>query len=241
MIKKCAICGKEFQTIPCGGSRKYCFDCVPAGLDEGQRTICKRQAAKHEAVRRLGGRCEKCGETREHILAFHHINPSEKDDTPSRLLADSKITEFFKEIDKCILLCNNCHGDFHFLHDNLGISLEDYLNKKIERATTYDNNLEQLKEKEKNTLTTLQQVQAQQDLLLAQKVKKQSQKHIYQGGVIAYTDSWLKEFASVKECVAYFASNIFTDVTPDNISDGIRRVLNEKRKTYHGYYFVKNN
>ena len=39
MIKKCEICGKEFQTIPYGGSRKYCFDCVPASLDEGQRTI----------------------------------------------------------------------------------------------------------------------------------------------------------------------------------------------------------
>lgn len=237
MIKKCEICGKEFQTIPNGGSRKYCFDCVPAGLDAGQRTICKRQAAKHEGVKRLGGCCAKCGETREHILSFHHIDPSEKDDNPSRLLANSKISDFFKEIDKCVLLCNNCHGDFHFLQDNLGISLEDYLNQKIDRVATYDNNLEQLKKEEKNNLTKLQQIQAQQEML---STKNKNQKHIYQGGVIAYKDSWIKEFASVKECVEYFASNILTDVVYDNISDGIRRVLNEKRKTYHGYYFVKN-
>ena len=29
MIKKCAICNQEFETIKYGGARKYCFDCSP--------------------------------------------------------------------------------------------------------------------------------------------------------------------------------------------------------------------
>ena len=32
MLKKCEICGQEFKTIQYGGSRRYCFDCVPTGL-----------------------------------------------------------------------------------------------------------------------------------------------------------------------------------------------------------------
>lgn len=233
MIKKCEICGKEFQTIPNGGSRKYCFDCVPHGLDFGQRTLCKRQAAKHEAVRRLGGCCAKCGETREHILNFHHINPAEKKNAPAQLLADSKIQDFFEETSKCILLCSNCHGDFHFLESNSGITINDYLGYEINRTKDYDMVLEQQKEQHKEELTKLQQIQAQQEAIA------KNQRHIYQEGVIAYKDTWVQEFQTVKECVDFFANNILTDIRYDNISDGVRRVLNGKRKTYHGYCFTK--
>lgn len=131
MLKKCKICGKEFETIAYGGSRQYCFNCVPQGLSVKERTIAKRRAAKHQAVLMLGGKCEKCGEQREHILAFHHIDRSEKDENPSNLLANSKIEEFFIEINKCILLCNNCHGDFHFLESKDNITIEEYLGKKL--------------------------------------------------------------------------------------------------------------
>lgn len=233
MIKKCEICGKEFQTIPNGGARKYCFDCVPHGLDFGQRTICKRQAAKHEGVRRLGGHCLKCGETREHILSFHHLDEENKIANPSQLLADSKITEFFEEINKCVLLCNNCHGDYHFLHNNIGITLEDYIGHQITREEFYDSGIKEQIADNQPQLSKLQQIQAQQGAL------KKPVKHIYQGKVIAYKDAWIKEFNSVKECVEYFAQEVLQDIESDNISDGIRRVLNGKRKTYHGYSFVK--
>lgn len=137
MIKKCKICGKEFETITYGGSRQYCFDCVPQGLEVKERTIAKRRAAKHQAVLMLGGKCEKCGEQREHILAFHHIDGNEKDENPSRLLANSKIEDFFIEINKCILLCHNCHGDFHFLEGEKGITIQDYLGREL---PIYNNN-----------------------------------------------------------------------------------------------------
>ena len=126
-IKECEICGKPFKTIINGDSRKYCFDCVPHDLSRGERTTKKRQAAKAEGVKRLGGHCVKCGESRPYILAFHHISPEEKDSGPATLLGDSKIEEFFEEIKKCVLLCNNCHGEFHYLEANEGITLEKYL------------------------------------------------------------------------------------------------------------------
>lgn len=129
MIKYCGICGKLFETIEFGGARQYCFDCVPLGLDASQRTTFKRRAAKDWAVKFLGGKCEKCGETRPHILAFHHLEG--KDGSPANLLANSKIKEFFTEVFKSILLCNNCHGDFHYLNTTTGITLEEYLGREI--------------------------------------------------------------------------------------------------------------
>lgn len=131
MVKICRFCGKEFEPIAYGGSRQFCFECVPANLDLNERTIAKRRAAKHQGVLLLGGKCEKCGEQREHILAFHHIDSESKDSTPAKLIANSKFDEFFKEIEKCILLCNNCHGDFHYRESKEGITLEEYLGKPI--------------------------------------------------------------------------------------------------------------
>lgn len=71
----------------------------------------------------------KCGETRPYTLAFHHIDPSEKDEIPSRMLANSDFDNFFKEINKCILLCNNCHSEFHYFEANNHITIEEYLNQ----------------------------------------------------------------------------------------------------------------
>lgn len=61
---------------------------------------------------------------------------------------------------------------------------------------------------------------------------------LYQGKVVAYKDEWVREFNSVKECRKYFAK-VFLNIKIENISAGIRRVLNGKRKTYHKYIFVK--
>ena len=128
MIKKCIICGEEFEPIKYGASRKFCFNCVPTGLNSHEMTNYKRRSAKHYGVIKLGGKCAKCGETREHILNFHHLDPSEKIDIPSKLLIQSKIEAFFEEIDKCILLCSNCHEDFHYLESKDGITIDEYLN-----------------------------------------------------------------------------------------------------------------
>ena len=64
-----------------------------------------------------GGCCAECGfEATEKTIAafdFHHVNPSEKEYTPSDMLMFEK-SKVVKELDKCILLCANCHRIFHF-------------------------------------------------------------------------------------------------------------------------------
>lgn len=73
----------------------------------------KRTFSKIRAINYKGGSCIKCGYNKNiTALDFHHLNPKEKEITPSRL--NGKSWEKFKrEIDKCILLCANCHREEH--------------------------------------------------------------------------------------------------------------------------------
>lgn len=60
-----------------------------------------------------GGKCEHCGYDKcMRALEFHHLNPNEKDFGLSRCLSKS-ISSLKKEVDKCILLCSNCHAEEH--------------------------------------------------------------------------------------------------------------------------------
>lgn len=75
-----------------------------------------RQKIKIKAVEYKGGRCEKCGYNKcIWALEFHHINKNEKEFTISHYskLSWNKIEN---ELDKCELLCSNCHKEVHYNH-----------------------------------------------------------------------------------------------------------------------------
>lgn len=62
--------------------------------------------------------CAKCGDTRGYVLDFHHIEPNEKEATVARLTSNSSnLTKVYDEIKKCIVLCSNCHREFHYLQN----------------------------------------------------------------------------------------------------------------------------
>lgn len=117
MIKKCEICGKEFETKTNGSSRKYCFECSPSYPKGGSRAATikvLRKAMKKEAVKRFGGKCVRCGYNKSlAALEFHHMNPEEKEFG----LAASGNTHsweiYWQEAQKCELLCSNCHAELH--------------------------------------------------------------------------------------------------------------------------------
>ena len=71
----------------------------------------KRKAIKQKCVEYKGDVCQHCGYHKSlNALEFHHINPSEKTATIAELC--SKNWEIIKkELDKCILLCSNCHRE----------------------------------------------------------------------------------------------------------------------------------
>ena len=65
---------------------------------------------------KLNGKCYLCGDERHYVLDFHHIISSEKEgeipNLAKKAYSEKKIIE---EIDKCVLLCSNCHREIHFL------------------------------------------------------------------------------------------------------------------------------
>lgn len=71
-----------------------------------------RNIVKQKLIDYKGGKCQICGYNRcINALEFHHLNPKEKDFTIS---GGTKSFEHIKpEVDKCILVCANCHREIH--------------------------------------------------------------------------------------------------------------------------------
>ena len=77
-------------------------------------TKIRRYRIKKKAVDLMGGKCQWCGWTGNiGGLQFHHRDP----DTKTFGLSNSTTTnweKFWKEAQKCDLVCANCHRKIHF-------------------------------------------------------------------------------------------------------------------------------
>jgi len=81
---------------------------------------------KIQEIKKQSNGCSKCNEKRYHLLDFHHLNPIQKLFQIGQ--GESKGWERVKEeIKKCILLCKNCHADFHHLEKINKITIKEYL------------------------------------------------------------------------------------------------------------------
>jgi hypothetical protein len=69
---------------------------------------------KLQAIAYKGGKCVDCGFSK-HLaaLCFHHVDGGKKDFTPKEILRKG-FEQAKPELDKCILLCFNCHQIRHF-------------------------------------------------------------------------------------------------------------------------------
>lgn len=105
--KICPICGATFKPKSAGASnRMCCYDCMPDGIQLTRGMF----LAKLKQAR--GGKCVRCGYDKcLKALEFHHINPTQKDFTISN--DHFKLLDAVEESKKCILLCSNCHKEFH--------------------------------------------------------------------------------------------------------------------------------
>jgi len=71
-----------------------------------------RKRKKIELVKYKGGKCEKCGYNKcIYALEFHHLYPNDKDFTISG--KSWSFERLKKEVDKCIMVCSNCHTEIH--------------------------------------------------------------------------------------------------------------------------------
>jgi hypothetical protein len=71
--------------------------------------------------------CQKCSNTKYYLLEFHHIDPSTKENDVYTLAKTRGRKTVWDEIAKCIILCKNCHADFHHQERTHGTTIDTYL------------------------------------------------------------------------------------------------------------------
>ena len=96
------------------GFSSHCKVCLRKRYNSKKYKASRRKRAwksKKYYVYLLGGCCAKCGYSQYMCsLEFHHIDPQKKIKRISKcLLSKYKVRS---EVDKCVLLCSNCHRAF---------------------------------------------------------------------------------------------------------------------------------
>ena len=74
-----------------------------------------RKATKDRIIESMGGCCQICGYDKcTRSLGLHHLDPNEKELSFGSIRSSSKAwPKIVTELKKCILVCNNCHGEIH--------------------------------------------------------------------------------------------------------------------------------
>ena len=84
--------------------------------DKIKNTKILKCSKKIKLLNKIGGKCSKCYETNIFKLTFHHIN--DKKDFEFSDMKNYRLSIIEKEIDKCIILCQNCHREHHYYVNN---------------------------------------------------------------------------------------------------------------------------
>ena len=117
-MKKCVMC-----TAPLSGQQqKYCSNACKQRAHYGKvknnpKTMFAQTRRALERKRALvalkGGGCQQCGYDRNlAALEFHHVGPKSFPLDASHL-SNSSMKRNLKEVEQCMLLCANCHREWH--------------------------------------------------------------------------------------------------------------------------------
>ena len=122
IMKECKKHGLTEYVLRADG-RYRCKKCASEAVQK------RRDKIKLLAIEYKGGKCEICGYDKcKQALEFHHIDPNEKEFGIGEKGYTRSIERVKEEVDKCLLVCANCHRE---LHAGL-INIEDIIDKKGE-------------------------------------------------------------------------------------------------------------
>ncbi len=104
----CKQCGKTYyynRKHRKGHHKTMCSTCVVSNA---------RRKRKKQSVDYKGGKCILCGYNKcLNALHFHHLESEEKEFGLSYRGLCRSWEKIKKELDKCILVCANCHAEIH--------------------------------------------------------------------------------------------------------------------------------
>ena len=121
--KKCTRCGKikersKFYPLKSPKYKDH-WDCRDSHCIPCRKIYTKERywETKRKAVNYLGGECMRCHLKTKYVEVydFHHRNPENKDFSISK--NNLGFNSIRSELDKCDLLCANCHRITHYTPD----------------------------------------------------------------------------------------------------------------------------
>lgn len=104
--KECKHHGEQNHYL--SGTYLRCMKCSSDAVTKRRRKL------KQFCIDYKGGSCSICGYSKcNSALEFHHLNPNEKDFSISKDIHTKSENDLKTELDKCILVCRNCHAEIH--------------------------------------------------------------------------------------------------------------------------------
>ena len=96
-----------------GAIAYYCNPTIPKTRVKQRRD--RRNAVKAKCIKEKGGKCIVCGFDKFlSALDFHHKDSNSKTDNVAHLFTRNLAFEtILKEIEKCVVVCANCHRGLH--------------------------------------------------------------------------------------------------------------------------------
>lgn len=117
-MRKCKSCSYvgAVDTFPLAGiiegrtyRRHLCGGCYTK-----QKATRRRKIAAHIADMKKSSVCEVCGFADHRALQFHHRDPKTKNfSVGNTSMVGQSVANIVKEVDKCMILCANCHQILH--------------------------------------------------------------------------------------------------------------------------------
>ena len=116
----CVCCGNATNkgAMYCSkkcGVKQHILNNPEKYLNKDDNSKYLKEKFKLLAIEYKGNKCACCGYNKNYSgLEFHHLNPNEKDYGLSKIRSMTLKPKHVKELDKCILLCSNCHQEEHY-------------------------------------------------------------------------------------------------------------------------------
>lgn len=128
--KICTKCKKEKSLSEFSKNRAECKECAVEirrlyylGIKDTDKYKQKNRLGVKKARQKIrdyintikqNQKCLYCQESDIRCLDFHHNDPNIKTEAVSKMIRTASLLNVQKEIEKCIIVCANCHRKIHF-------------------------------------------------------------------------------------------------------------------------------
>ena len=125
ITKKCTKCKIEKNLNKFYKSQKYyrshCKDCMKQYFKQNENNIKQYREKRLKEIKQWYNgykstlKCRYCDEDFTECLEFHHLKPETKIDNVVYMVHNGvSLEKIKKEMDKCIVVCANCHRKIHY-------------------------------------------------------------------------------------------------------------------------------